>query len=157
METVHIFDAYFRSVRSLLVINYSGMQSRPFTRILSVDKSRKGDTRANNYGHHLLKAMSSQDQDSSSNSILVSFGVGFKGTVGNCPDHPENFLLPSEGSKVSYQAAVPEKEACYLLLWSTEVSNTPKTTKDKSVKCEILNESEELSFPDNAITGTEQT
>ena len=145
MEVVHIFDAYHKAVRSLLIINYSEQHSKPFSRLMSVDKQKLEKSLQS---HKLSKSNSEDSQEGvSKNSILVSFGVGFKGTVSNYYNHPESFILPSEGSRTSSQPARPDRNAGYVLLWSTEVS---KKRTEPQAYCEVkLDENEELELPES--------
>lgn len=154
METVHIFDAYYKAVRSLLIINYSGAQSKPFSRMLSMDKSFKPESLS--YGPQSYRQSSSDSlspEDYCKNSILVSFGVGFKGVMRDCADHPENLILPSEGSRTSFQPALPDRDVGYLLLWSTEVATKKEQPDKHATELPEMEEKEELSLPDDIVAG----
>ncbi len=163
MEVVHTFDMYYKAVRSLLVINYSSMQSKPFDRLLSrIDSknSMKSSTSSYNSLSSLGRGSSSNDslshsrslhsndsfsnEDGSTNSVLVSFGVGYKGVVGDCLEHPENFILPSEGHRTNQQPARMQRALGCLLLWSTEVCNK-KTVQS-------FPELEEEALPDDVVS-----
>ena len=135
MEPIHIFDAYLKPARSLLLINYSGYQSKPFHRLLSHDTigSRNNTLKSSGSSTSSLESMKSSysgprrsslntgTSNDTSHSVLVSFGGGYKGVVRNCQDCPENFLLPSEGNKTNTQQSKPDRSIVNLLLWSTEV------------------------------------
>lgn len=102
------------------------------------------------------RGMSSMDgDDGARNSVLVSFGVGYKGVVGDHPEHPESFILPSDGSRNSYQPAKPDRSTGCLLLWSTEASETSLKDSDQCLSAgipEVDETGEELSMPDNVAT-----
>ena len=90
------------------------------------------------------------DRDgNTSNSILVSFGVGFNGIVKDCHTHPEDFLLPSEGSRKVYQPACPDRTTGRLLLWSTETCVRREPIKGEYDIPE-LDEEEVMVLPDDA-------
>ena len=169
MEVVRVFDAYHKAVRSLLILNYSNGQSKPFDRILSRNESDnssklslsstssvqswsgKGSSsdslRSQGTSHpRILHNDSFTSEDGSTNSILVSFGVGYKGVVRDCYAHPESFILPSEGNRVNHQLARLNKSLGCLLLWSTEVCNKNK------INSNLQNLSEEEELPDDIVT-----
>ena len=168
MQVVHIFDAYHKTVRSLVMIHYSGMQSKPFDRMLSrfdSDKSSassfQSSSRASSSDSvkslytHSAKMLQSSDsfsnEDGSTNSVLVSFGVGYKGVVRDCYEHPESFILPSEGHRTSHQQARMSRALGCLLLWSTEVcsSNKPVVLDKTSPNMQEFPELEEMVLPDD--------
>lgn len=182
MSVVHIFDAYFKAVRSLQMIHYSGMQSKSFSRILSHDTSKSSlhssvtsPLLQYSSSNESIKSMGSAffqsprgsesftGEDGPSNSILISFGVGYKGTVRDCFDHPDSFLLPSEGSRMNHQPVLPDIDMNTLLLWSTEVTGMCRRDGEGEGegKCgfdipeldEKAEEELEMALPDDIVTG----
>lgn len=169
-----MLDAYYKTIRSLLIVNCSGMQSKPFDRLMSrVDSDRDGFTRSTLSSTSsassndsprssrrpsltLAQSLRSSDsllgEDQSTNSVLFSFGVGFKGVVGDYYEHPENFTLPSEGNRTGYQSACPDRAIGYLLLWSTEASSKKENAEEYGTDLPEVNEDEELPLADDLIT-----
>lgn len=178
MEPTRIFNAYWNKVRSLIVINYSETHSRHFQRFVShsgdnlVMSSSLGSPNQNqkpNSSTESLRNLSSSSSTSSfrqtsrglssldaddgaRHSVLVSFGVGYKGVVGDHSEHPENFILPSDGSRNSYQPAIPDRTSGCLLLWSTEASERKESDQCLSAGIPEVDETKELSMPDEVAT-----
>ena len=181
MEPARVFDAYWSKVRSLIVINYSETHSRHFQRFLS----HSGDTLASSYSlgspnqrsegfrtfgssssvsslRSTPRSQSSLDAaagDEMRHSVLISFGVGYKGVVGDHSEHPESFILPSDGSRNNYQPAKPDRSTGCLLLWSTEEASKSRKDPDQCLSAGIpevgipeADETEELSMPDDVAT-----
>ncbi len=177
MEVVRTVSAYQKAVRSLLMINYSGTQSKPFDRLVSRTDSLKSNisrysakSRRNSSCDDILRPsysslsslnrlQSSRDSfdagdDGTSNSVLVSFGVGYNGVVRDSPNHPDSFVLPSEGTRNLTQSALPDKSVGYLLLWSTETDKRAECNECEFNIHDIdeIDENEELSLPDDVVT-----
>lgn len=74
--------------------------------------------------------------DNMNSSVLVSFGVGYRGVVGDCTTCPENLMLPSDGSKINSQPAMPNRSLGYFLLWSTEVDEKKEFHDTDLVECD---------------------
>ena len=167
METVKTFHPYQRTTRSLLVINYSGTQSRFFDRIVSRTELFSLSERSPSLesspspGADSLKSFSSFRKsncslnldDEPSNSIMVSFGVGFHGVVRDNTNHPEQFLLPSEGNRNNLQTVRHKQNVWYLLLWSTETyEKTPELDNPAKDTIPEADEDEESILPDDVVT-----
>ena len=80
------------------------------------------------------------DEDVASNSVLISFGGGYKGVVKG-EEFPENFILPSEGNKTCNRSSLPDKAIGHLLLWSTETGFKAECTEECN-----FDEAEELTL-----------
>ena len=168
MEVVHILDAYFKPARSLLMVNFTRTQSKPFDRLFSQsDMTRERSTSSQ---EHTLpfdscrrvslastKSTFSTDSFSSeecpSNSLLISFGGGYKGVIGSTPDPPEDFILPNEGNKTNTIPAIPDESIGYLLLWSTEVGGRDLDSS-RALDSDVpkFDENEELAYDDDIVT-----
>jgi len=140
MEVSHILYAYNNPVRCLLSVS-PGTQVKPFMRMFSRKESAGSVTQTQ---------LSSSSEDSSvaspliqinhrnsttsidetlpqDRSLLLSFGMGYRGIVGHSPNHPNVFILPSESTvtcsglptSVS-RVAKPSATVGHLLLWSAE-------------------------------------
>jgi hypothetical protein len=174
MEVVKTFNAYRKAIRSLLLINYSGTQSKPFDRLVSrmsestsscsihspSQKTWNNDSRKSSQSsitsfQHFSRVSDSLDrEDDSNNSVLISFGVGYYGVVKDCINHPEDFILPSEGARNHSQPACPDKSTGRLLLWSTETFARKEPSKCECT-CNIpeLDEEDEMELPDHLVSG----
>lgn len=178
MQVVHVMDAYYKACRSLLLINSSGMQSRPFQRLfsrgwsdrtLSSSSSKSPSPLDGSYTNVFFNSDSLKSprapplshtrsstgsygsfacEDEINSSVLVSFGAGYRGVTGDCTACPENFMLPSEGSKTSTQPATPDRSIGYLLLWSTEVDEKKECSKFQD---NDLVECDEEPLPDDIV------
>ena len=89
-------------------------------------------------------------EDEINHSMLISFGVGYRGVVVEGTSHPENLMLPSEGSKTCTQPAAPNKSIGCILLWSTEVNEKKEFQNMDLVECDedILPDNIVEAFPD---------
>ena len=66
------------------------------------------------------KSIRSMDSITSERSVLISFGIGYRGVVGESENCPQVFTLPSDGKKLHTKPAKPSAKDGHLLLWSTE-------------------------------------
>lgn len=128
MELHFVFHAYTGAVRSLLLVSPE-QQTKAFTRLLS------------NVGNHNSKTSFIQHEETSHSlnvpkrlhldlkpmeplpeeqSVLLSFGLGYRGVVGDSDNCPQQFILPSTGKKIATKSARPVANDGHLLLWSTE-------------------------------------
>lgn len=120
MEPVHIFDPYHHPVHSLLLIDFSGVQSK-FHQLLSIGSGSRRPSRSESVRSSTSKSsVSYETQDDTGHSVLISFGGGYKGVARDCQDCPEDFLLPSEGNKINTQPSRSDKDTVNLLLWSID-------------------------------------
>jgi hypothetical protein len=155
MELYFVFHAYVGAVRSLLLVSPE-QQTRAITRLFSRKDSvlsgismgggsASGDDLSSPRQDSVLKrrrssldslmsqtsrrSMRSFDSAPSDRSVLLSFGVGYRGVVGDSENCPQIFTLPSDGKKVLSKPARPSVKDGHLLLWSTEhcrkYSNAP--------------------------------
>ena len=166
MQVVHVMDAYYKPCRSLLLVSTSGVQSRPFQRLFSRGRSNRilsssstldgpstnsfscfNSYRGSHASHSVESCGSVDCEEDINNSVLVSFGVGYRGVVGDCTTCPENFMLPSEGSKTFTQSATPNRSIGYLLLWSTEIEEKKVFDDLDLIECD---EDEDI-LPDNVV------
>lgn len=125
----------------------------PLQNTSSSDSHKSSPSSSITSGHRFSRALDSFDrEDDSGSSVLVSFGVGYTGVLKDCFDHPENFILPSEGSRNHYQSARPDRSVGRLLLWSTE---TCVQKDSRKYGCDLagVTEEEEILLPDHLITG----
>ena len=142
MELQFVFHAYVGAVRSLLLV-LPEQQTRAFTRLFSRKDSVLSGINASSSvedfsqsTHELRRRRSSLDSLMSQNSrksltsisdavslersVLISFGVGYRGVVGNSVNVPPVFTLPSDGKKILTKPSKPSAKDGHLLLWSTE-------------------------------------
>ena len=144
MELQFVFHAYVGAVRSLLVV-LPEQQTRAFTRLFSrkdsVLSSMNTSLSSDDFDQlvspqsqfprrrsSLDSLMSQSSQKSlmslrsvvSERSILISFGVGYRGVVGESENCPPVFSLPSDGKKILTKPSKPNAQDGHLLLWSTE-------------------------------------
>ena len=172
MEIVKTFHPYHRTTRSLLVINYSASQSRFFDKLVSRTELPSIAGRSHSLeptpspspspSTDSLKSFSSFRKTSNSslnlddepcNSIMASFGVGFQGVVKDHTNHPEHFILPSEGNRNNFQVARPKQDAWYLLLWSTETyDKKPELENPAKDTIPEVDEDEEGVLPDDMVS-----
>lgn len=178
MELYFVFHAYVGAVRSLLLVSPE-QQTRAFTRLfsrkdsvlssISMGGSASGDDlsslRQQDSASVLSRRRSSLDslmsQSSrrsmrsfesvpSDRSVLLSFGVGYRGVVGDSENSPQIFTLPSDGKKVLSKPARPSVKDGHLLLWSTEhcrkYSNAPNLMTAGSFQIDdVINECDEVT------------
>ena len=173
MELYFVFHAYVGAVRSLLLVSPE-QQTRAFTRLFSRKDSvlssiNSGSASSNELslqkGNVMTRRRSSLDslmsQTSrrsiqsfssvpSDRSVLLSFGVGYRGVVGDSENCPQNFTLPSDGKKVLTKPARPSVKDGHLLLWSTEhcskYSNAPNLMTAGSFQIdEVISECDEVT------------
>ena len=158
MEVSSLLHGYDMAVRCLLFVS-PGQQLRPFMRMFSRKDSSTtsigavspklrsvgvaSSSSARSPSQTSLTSNCSTDSATSedSRSILFSFGKGYRGVVGNSPNHPPVFNLPSEtaasscgycGTNVStLRMAKPLHSVGHLLLWSTE-SDSQRTASFSS-------------------------
>ena len=146
MEVSHILHAYNNPVRCLLSVS-PGTQVKPFMRMFSRKESggsitptalrrSSGDSSSSLISklHHKTSTASIDEAITQDRSLLLSFGMGYRGIVGQSPNHPQVFILPSESAVTSSgmltsvgRVAKPSAAVGHLLLWSAET--VPTTTK----------------------------
>ena len=148
MEVTALLHGYDMAVRCLLYVS-PGQHARPFMRMFSrkdastssigavspklrmtsissssVGSAARSPSQTSLASNCSIESTASED----SRSILFSFGKGYRGVVGNSPNHPPAFNLPSESaasncgslSNVStLRLAKPLHSVGHLLLWST--------------------------------------
>ena len=146
MDLHFVFHAYVGPVRSLLIV-LPEQQTRAFTRLFSrkdsVLSSINTSSSMDDFGPpppvpqaasarrrsslDSLMSMTSRrslrsldSTVSSERSVLISFGVGYRGVVGESENCPSAFTLPSDGKKILTKPAKPCAKDGHLLLWSTE-------------------------------------
>ena len=178
MELYFVFHAYVGAVRSLLLVSPE-QQTRAFTRLFSrkdsvlssinMGGSASGDdlsslrqqdsasvlSRRRSSLDSLMsqssrRSMRSFESVSSDRSVLLSFGVGYRGVVGDSENSPQIFTLPSDGKKVLSKPARPSVKDGHLLLWSTEYcrkySNAPNLMTAGSFQIDdVINECDEVT------------
>ena len=171
MELYFVFHAYVGAIRSLLIVSPE-QQTRAFTRLfsrkdfalssVSISGSSSSDDLSNQRDSIVTRrrssldslmsqtsqrSMRSFDSVSSDRSVLLSFGVGYRGVVGDSENCPQIFTLPSDGKKVLTKPAKPCARDGHLLLWSTEhcsrYSNAPNLPTAGSF--EVIRECDEVT------------
>ena len=125
-----IMDAYYQPCRSLLLISMQEPPSKPFQRLfsrgiarqrpLSTSSSDSISSAGSSNFRRSSVGSSYVSEDDTNKSILVSFGRGYRGVVGESTSCPENFMLPSENVKTFVQPSTPDRTIGFLLLWSIE-------------------------------------
>lgn len=142
MELYQLLHAYTEPVRSLLLV-LPNKQSPPlFQRLFS----RKGSARTAsttssgsdspiNTSRHPSESVSSSMSISSEFSnheraVLISFGVGYRGVIGEADNYPPTFMLPSEGTKNNTKFAKIPSSCGHLLLWSSKTTVTGSNNRD---------------------------
>ena len=132
MELHFSFHAYNDAVRSLLLVSPE-QQTKVFTRLLS----RRPKPQANQHSANTHKSQEASQSSPLNNkrlhlnlkpmeplpaerSVLISFGHGYRGVVGDSENCPPEFILPCIGKKAATKPAKPSKDNGHLLLWSTE-------------------------------------
>ena len=174
MELQFVFHAYVGAVRSLLVV-LPEQQTRAFTRLFSrkdsvlssMSTSASSDDFDQLMSHQSQRRRSSLDslmsQSSqksllslrtvqSERSVLISFGVGYRGVVGESTNCPHVFTLPSDGKKILTKPSKPNAQDGHLLLWSTEHCSkfsgcdSPKLAKAGSFQVnDVIHECDEVT------------
>ncbi len=153
-----IMDAYYQPCRSLLLISMQDQPSKLFQRFFSrgsrgrpsstssldsfssTGKSRRRSSVGSSY----------TAEEDSGKSILVSFGRGYRGVVGESTSCPDDFMLPSENVKTSTLPATPDRTIGFLLLWSIEYE---KRDNVKFQNSDLLGIDENGSLPDELFQG----
>lgn len=174
MELYFVFHAYVGAVRSLLLVSPE-QQTRAFTRLFSRKDSvfssvsvmggsssdelslqqdnvmnRRRSSLDSLMSQTSRRSMRSFDSVPSDRSVLLSFGVGYRGVVGESENCPQNFTLPSDGKKVLTKPARPSVRDGHLLLWSTEhcskYSNAPNLMTAGSFQIDdVISECDEVT------------
>ena len=173
MELYFVFHAYVGAVRSLLLVSPE-QQTRAFTRLFSRKDSILSSINVGSASNNELsfqqdnvitrrrssldslmsqtsrRSTRSFDSVLSDRSVLLSFGVGYRGVVGDSENCPQNFTLPSDGKKVLTKPARPSVRDGHLLLWSTEhcskYSNAPNLMTAGSFQIdEVISECDEVT------------
>lgn len=138
MELYFAYHAYNDAIRSLHVI-LPKQQTIVFTRLMSLEKSQiQVDDHCDVTMQQVDQKEASQPplkQDTSKRlhlnlkpleplpaerSVLISFGHGYRGVVGDYANYPQEFILPSQGRKAASKPAKPCMDDGHLLIWSTE-------------------------------------
>ena len=175
MELQFVFHAYVGPVRSLLIV-LPEHQTRAFIRLfsrkdsvlssmtasssvddlepLSVMQQVSSEIRRSSLDSLMSqtsrKSLISLDAAPSERSVLISFGVGYRGVVGDSENCPPAFTLPSDGKKILTKPAKPCAKDGHLLLWSTEHCSrflcSPRLTTAGSFQIDdVISECDELS------------
>ena len=145
MELHFAYHAYNDAIRSLLIV-LPRQQTIAFTRLMSFQKPQ---IQADNHCDATMQQMVQKEASHTplkntskrlhlnlkpveplpaERSVLISFGYGYRGIVGEYTNYPQEFILPSQGKKVATKPAKPCRDDGHLLIWSTEYD-----TRD--VKC----------------------
>lgn len=142
MELQFSFHAYNGAIRSLLLVS---PETQPKIRTLSdniisktpttfgcstaVEKQQKdpAETPTSKKCPLSLK-LKPMEPLPAEQTVLISFGAGYKGVVGESMNCPQEFILPSVGRKVTTKPAKPSKSDGHLLLWSVEVTKTKRVS-----------------------------
>ena len=168
MEVTSLLHGYDMAVRCLLFVS-PGQQVRPFMRMFS-----RKDAATTSVGARSPKLSAASISSTVSNgarlstssltsnpsiddatvedsrSILFSFGKGYRGVVGNSPNHPSAFNLPSENASSScysstnipsLRLAKPLHSIGHLLLWSTGSDSQRTTSQDSFASLSEMEES----------------
>lgn len=135
LEVTYRLSAYTTPVRCLFTVKMMDVFSRI---VSSSDASVVPNTSFNMTTTASVSSMSSLDSifspgpDSPSvqdnRSVLMSFGISYRGVVGAHKNHPNSFLLPSQLTCCTccthfFIQARPSPSTGYLLMWSTEGSS----------------------------------
>ena len=178
MELYFVFHAYVGAIRSLLLVSPE-QQTRAFTRLFSrkdsilssinigggnassddlslqqdsvVMTNRRRSSLDSLTSQTSRRSMQSFSSVLSDRSVLLSFGVGYRGVVGDSENCPQNFTLPSDGKKVLTKPARPSVRDGHLLLWSTEhcskYSNAPHMVTAGSFQIDdVISECDEVTL-----------
>ena len=137
MELHFAYHAYSDAIRSLLVI-LPKQQTIAFTRLMSFEKSQiqvddhydattqqmdqkeASQSPLRNTTKRLHLNLKPVEPLPAERSVLISFGHGYRGVVGDYANYPQEFILPSQGKKAASKPAKPCTDDGHLLIWSTE-------------------------------------
>jgi len=165
MHPTALLEAFYKPCRSLLLISTQGRHSRPFQRLFSRGVSGmrllSSSSDSNSLYESFRSVHSSQyrrisggstpsfmsDEDNHS-SLLVSFGIEYRGVIEESTNYPEKFMLPSENAKTPTQESIPDPTAGFLLLWSKESEKRDIEYHDSD-----LLKMDEESLHDNLVQG----
>ena len=128
MELYSSVHAYSGPVRSLLLISPPEQEGQVFSRLPSETGDEAGEPASPAQLEESITVTNSLRLDlkpmeplPSEQSVLISFGRGYRGVVGDSENCPQDFILPSAGKKVNTFPSKPNQSEGHLLLWSTEV------------------------------------
>ena len=177
MELQFVFHAYVGPVRSLLIV-LPEQQTKAFIRLFSRKDSilssmttsssvddmeplsatqqpsmeRRRSSLDSLISQTSRKSLTSFESLSSERSVLISFGVGYRGVVGDSENCPLAFTLPSDGKSILTKPAKPCAKDGHLLLWSTEHCSkfictcSPRLTTAGSFQIDdVISECDELT------------
>ena len=131
MELYFFIHAYNGPLRTLLLVSPLEHQQEGHSHIYSKLPSEIGGddpgesslttlTQFEDTNNSLRLNLKPMEPLPSEQSVLISFGRGYRGVVGDSENCPQEFILPSAGKKVTTTPAKPDREDGHLLLWSTE-------------------------------------
>lgn len=128
LEVMCRLRAYTTPVRCLFSVKMTDAFSRIISSIDSIAPNTPMTTTASVSSLSSLDSILSPGPDSPSvpddRSVLMSFGIGYRGVVGPHKNHPDSFLLPSGLTSCTccthfFIQARPSPSTGYLLMWST--------------------------------------
>lgn len=147
MEPLFVTHAYTGPIRSLLLVT-PGQHSKVITRLLSQNKPQTKPNEASQANDRKLlspvSALASPCKDHvvterpalhlnlkameplpAEQSVLISFGLGYRGVVGDSENCPQEFILPSNANSynrakkaATTRPAKPNMDDVHILLWS---------------------------------------
>ena len=148
MEPLFLTHAYTGPVRSLLLVA-PGQHSRMITRLLSQNKPQSKPQQASQTSNGKLSPITSpvlpckdpvlterpalrlnlkaMEPLPAEQSVLISFGLGYRGVVGDWENCPQEFILPSNVSSCNRvkkatttrtKPSKPNADDVHILLWS---------------------------------------
>ena len=146
MEPQFVFHAYVGTVHNLLLVSPKQLPRHMWTKVISrsnvvissISNVNSDDATQSANQQQPLRNRSNTDcminqtsLRSLEHSVLVSFGIGYRGVVGDSENCPQVFTLPSDGKKK--KPSKPSAEDSHLLLWSVEhsceyIAAVPKST-----------------------------
>lgn len=152
MELHFAYHAYSDAIRSLLLV-VPEQQTIALTRLMSF---KNPQIQANNHSDAVMQQNGQKEASQPSlkntckrlhlnlkpinieplpaeRSVLITFGHGYQGVVGDFENYPQEFILPSRGKKVATKPAKPCKDDGHLLIWSTEHDNRHLTRMSRII------------------------
>ena len=129
MELCSLLHAYDKPVRCLLMI-HPGKQIKPFLRMFSRKDSAVSSSSGKSPKTSVTSLRSFDELVPEERSVLVSFGLSYRGVVGDSSNHPQVLTLPTEGGPLTcgcltstLRLAKPPPSVGHLLLWSAEIDS----------------------------------
>lgn len=153
-DVIHCYHGYRNEIKGILSMSTSGNSShiKRFSRILSKKDSIKFDSSSSLFPE---LTTSGGEYTGADRNLILTLGRGYRGVVGNYPNHPPIFLFPSSSSSSSSPCSCSCSSTCscetdslrskvprpnsnegFLLFWSCE--DQPTFNNDGLDSCSTL-------------------